>query len=111
MRTGQDKSWTGKRVSSIRRVNGIHAHFAAYRDGKWHTMLEAATELGVTRHVIRRLIKTGELSAREGVPGAPWHIKVADLQAENVVRALANRRRRSPHRPSGQDQMSMFSDS
>ncbi|MCY3754138.1 MAG: recombinase family protein [Alphaproteobacteria bacterium] len=111
MHTGQGKSWTGKRVSSIRRVNGIHAHFAAYKDGKWRTMLEAATELGVTSHVIRRLIKTGELPARQVVPGAPWQIRVADLQAKNVVRALANRRRRSPRRPSGQDQMSMFSDS
>ena len=111
MRTGQGKSWTGKRVSSIRRVNGIRAHFAAYKDGKWRTMLEAATELGVTSHVIRRLIRTGELAARQVVPGAPWQIRVADLQAENVVRALANRRRRSPRRLSGQDQMSMFSDS
>ena len=111
MRTGQGKSWTAKRVSSIRRVNGIHAHFAAYKDGKWRTMLEAAKELGVTSHVIRRLIKTGELPARQVVPGAPWQIKAADLQAENVVTALANRRKRRPHRLSCPDQISMFSNS
>ena len=111
MRTGHGKSWTGKRVSSIRRVNGIHAHFAAYNDGKWRTMLEAAKELGVTSHVIRRLIKTGELPARQVVPGAPWQIRAADLQAENVVSALANRRRRRPRRPFCPDQISMFSES
>ena len=111
LRTGQDKSWTGKRVGSIRRVNGIHAHFAAYKDGQWLTMLEAATELGVTSHAVRRLIKTGELPARQVVPGAPWQIKAPDLQAENITRALAGRRRRLPRRPSCPGQMSMFSDS
>lgn len=110
MRTGQDKTWTAKRVSSIRRVNGIHAHFPAYKDGIWCTMLEAAKELGVTSHVIRRLIKMGELSARQVVPGAPWQIKVADLHTENVAHALANRRRRHPRPPSCREQTSMFSD-
>ena len=110
MRTGQDKTWTAKRVSSIRRVNGIHAHFPAYKDGIWCTMLEAAKELGVTSHVIRRLIKMGELPARQVVPGAPWQIKVADLHTENVAQALANRRRRYPHRPSCREQIPMFPD-
>lgn len=111
MRTGQDKTWTAKRVSSIRRVNGIHAHFPAYRDGIWCTMLEAAKELGVTSHVIRRLIKMGELPARQVVPGAPWQIRVADLHTESVAQALANRRRRHPRQSSCREQMSMFSDS
>ena len=110
MRTGQDKTWTAKRVSSIRRVNGIHAHFPAYKDGIWCTMLEAAKELGVTSHVIRRLIKMGELPARQVVPGAPWQIRVADLHTENVAQALANRRRRHPHRPACREQIAMFSD-
>jgi len=110
MRTGQDKTWTAKRVSSIRRVNGIHAHFPAYKDGIWCTMLEAAKELGVTSHVIRRLIKMGELPARQVVPGAPWQIKVADLHTENVAQAVANRRRRHPHRPSCREQIPMFPD-
>ena len=110
MRTGQDKTWTAKRVSSIRRVNGIHAHFPAYKDGIWCTMLEAAKELGVTSHVIRRLIKMGELPARQVVSGAPWQIKVADLHTENVAQTLANRRRRHPHRPSCREQISMFPD-
>ena len=63
---------------------------------------------------LRERARVAELDleqARQVVPGAPWQIRVADLQAENVVRALANRRRRSPRRLSGQDQMSMFSDS
>ena len=63
MRTGQDRSCTGKRVSAIRYLNGILAHFAAYNDGKWRTMLETATEFGVNFHIIRRLIKTGKVAS------------------------------------------------
>ena len=110
MRTGQGKSWTGKRVGSIRRVNGIHTNLPAYKDGNWCTMVEAAKELGVTNHVIRRLIKLGELPARQVVPGAPWQIKSADLKAENVVNALAQRQRKNPYRPFCPGQMSMFPD-
>jgi hypothetical protein len=59
MPTGQGKTWNAKRVSSIRRVNDIHGYLSADKDGPWRTMTEAAKELGVTNHVIRKLIKDG----------------------------------------------------
>src|ERR1035438_8066153 len=42
MRTGQDKTWTAHRVSSLRRVRGIHAYRSAEKDGEWLTASEAA---------------------------------------------------------------------
>src|SRR5437762_2463925 len=42
MPTGQGKTWTAHRVSSVRRVNGIHAYRSAEKDGEWLTMSEAA---------------------------------------------------------------------
>ena len=36
MRTGQQKSWTGKRVGSIRRVNGIDGYLPADKRGDWY---------------------------------------------------------------------------
>ena len=63
MPTGQSKTWTAHRVSSVRRVNGIHAYRSAEKDGEWLTMSEAATTLRVTHHRIRRLIKDGRASA------------------------------------------------
>src|SRR3954449_173791 len=56
LRTGQGKTWTARRVGSIRKVHGLHAYRSAEKDGAWLTMTEAATKLGVTNHVIRRLI-------------------------------------------------------
>lgn len=55
MPAGQGKTWTAHRVSSVRRVNGIHAYCSAEKDGKWLTMSEAAAKLGVSHHRIRRL--------------------------------------------------------
>ena len=72
-------------------------------------MTEAAKELGVTNHVIRRLIKDGELPAEQLVPRAPYQIKVVDLHSEKVANALA--RSKGPCRVSCPDQMSMFSGS
>lgn len=54
--TGQGKTWTAHRVSSVRHVRDIHAYKSADKDGEWLTMSEAAKELGVTHYMIRRLI-------------------------------------------------------
>jgi excisionase family DNA binding protein len=78
MPTGQGKTWTAHRVSSVRRVNGIHAYRSAEKNGEWLTMTEAATRLGVTHHRIRRLIKGGILPAEQVVPGAPYQIRADD---------------------------------
>src|SRR5207249_9872758 len=93
MPTGQGKTWTAHRVSSVRRVNGIHAYRSAEKNGEWLTMSEAATRLGVTHHRIRRLIKGGILPAEQVVPGAPYQIRAADLASEQVVAALKRKGR------------------
>src|SRR5438105_436207 len=38
MPTGQSKTWTAKRVSSLRRVHGIHGYRSADKNGEWLTM-------------------------------------------------------------------------
>jgi len=88
MPTGQGKTWTAHRVSSVRRVNGIHAYRSAEKNGEWFTMTEAATRLGVTHHRIRRLIKGGILPAEQVVLGAPYQIRADDLQQERVAAAI-----------------------
>lgn len=109
MRTGQDKSWTAKRVGSIRRVNGIDGYLSADKQGDWRTLSEAAKELGTTSHTLRHLIEDGTLPATQLVPGAPWQIRADELHSEGVVTALA--RRKGPCRVSCVGQMSIFSDS
>jgi len=89
MPTGQGKTWTAHRVSSVRRVNGIHAYRSAEKNGEWLTMSEAATTIGVTHHRIRKLIQAGILPAEQVVPGAPYQIRADDLQQEQVAAAIA----------------------
>jgi excisionase family DNA binding protein len=109
MPTGQGKTWTAHRVSSVRRVNGIHAYRSAEKNGEWLTMSEAAATLGVTHHCIHRLIKDGILPAEQVVPGAPYQIRADDLQQEQVV--AANGRTGRTCRVVPANQLPMFPDS
>jgi excisionase family DNA binding protein len=108
MPIGQGKTWTAHRVSSVRRVNGIHACRSAEKDGEWLTMSEAATTLGVTHHRMRRLIKDGILPAEQVVPGAPYQIRADDLQQERVAAAIE--RTGHPCRSVPANQLLMFPD-
>src|SRR5713101_4385258 len=108
MPTGQGKTWTAHRVSSVRRVRGIHAYRSVEKNGEWVTMSEAATALGVTHHRIRRLIKVGILAADQIVPGAPYQIRASDLQDERVIAAIGRTGR--PCRIDLENQLPMFLD-
>jgi excisionase family DNA binding protein len=108
VRTGQGKTWTAHRVGSIRKVHGMHAYRSAEKDGAWLTMREAAAKLGVTSHVIRRMIVEGVLPAEQVVQGAPWQIPATDLDAELVLATVARKGR--PCHALGQATLPMFPD-
>jgi len=92
LRTGQGLSWNETRVGSYRSTHQIHGYASARNDGEWLTMRDAATLLGVTNHVMYRLIEAGVLPAKQVMPDAPWQIRAQDLQTPAVKQALANRR-------------------
>ena len=106
MPTGQGKTWTAHRVSSLRRVHGLRAYRSAEKNSEWLTMSEAAALLGVTHHRIRRLIKDGILAAEQVVPGAPYQIRATDLRDERVTTAIGRTAR--PCRADPEDQLAMF---
>lgn len=108
VRTGQDKSWTARRVGSIRKLHGMHAFRSAEKDGVWLTMREAGARLAVTSHVIRRLIQDGVLPAEQVMLGAPWQIQAKDLDGEAIAAALL--RRGGPRHAAPQGQLQMFPD-
>jgi DNA invertase Pin-like site-specific DNA recombinase len=108
MCTGQGKTYTAHRVGSLRRVHGIPAYRSAEKTGEWLTMREAAKEMGVTSHVIRRLIQDGILKAEQVVRGAPHQIRAIDLHTDAVIEAIARKGR--PCRTIGQNLLPMFSD-
>ena len=107
MPTGQGKTWTAHRVSSLRRVRGMHAYRPAAKDGEWLTMSQAANKLGVNNHRIRRLIKDGLLPAEQVVPCAPYQIRACDLADQRVIDAVARTSR--PCRIEDEKQISIFS--
>ncbi|WP_186112696.1 recombinase family protein [Burkholderia gladioli] len=108
LRTGQGKTWTAHRVSSIRRVRDIHAYKSAEKDGGWLTMSEAAKALGVTHYMIRRLINDKILPAEQVMPDAPWQIRASDLRSEAVTVALTRKHR--PCRNDVEGQLPMFTE-
>lgn len=106
--TGQGKTWTAHRVSSVRRVRNIHAYRSAEKNGEWLTMRDAAKLLGVNSHAIRRLIKDGVLVSEQVMPEAPHQIRAADLRSDAVTAALSRKGR--PCRGADEKQLAMFSD-
>lgn len=106
--TGQNKTWTARRVGDIRRVRDIHGYRSAEKDGEWLTMRDVAAKLGVSHHQIRKLIKAGILKSEQIIPDAPHQIRSADLEAEPVAAAL--KRKGRPCRTDSENQISMFSD-
>ncbi len=108
MPTGQGKTWTAHRVSSLRRVHGISAYRSADKKGEWLTLTEAAAALHVSPYRIRRLIKDGLLAAEQVVPRAPHQIRAEDLQRDSIVQAI--KRTNAPCRVIPQNQLSMFTD-
>jgi hypothetical protein len=104
--TGQGNTWTAALVGFDRRKAAIRGYASAVEDGgSFLTMIEAAGKLQVSRHAIRRLIKTGVLPARQVASDAPWQILGSDLERPEVHQALRRRstRRGRPCRNSRDD--------
>jgi excisionase family DNA binding protein len=95
--TARGQSWTRSRICSLRYQKGI----AAYREGERAergeaTLHEAAELLSVSPSTILRMLNAGTLPANQLCKGAPWIIRRADLQREDVRREAQRRRLRRP---------------
>ena len=72
-------------------------------------MSQAAEKLGVTSHVIRRLINGGIVAAEQAVSQAPWRIRASDLEAPRVIEACRAQRTGPPCRNGDEKKISIFS--
>jgi excisionase family DNA binding protein len=94
-RTGHGNSWIASRVAQLR----YHYRLPNFeKNDQWLTLQQAAESLGVSHTVVQRLIKRGDLPARQVVKYAPWIINRQDLDAAKVQRTVRAIRagRRSP---------------
>ena len=103
--TAKGHSWTRTRVAALRNIHDI----AVYREGERAergeaTLDEAAEKLAVSPATVRRLIVEGVLPASQICKGAPWVIRIADIQLAEVVSASERRRKRTPEPPPSGDQ-------
>ena len=94
--TGRNNGWTQNRVCTFRNHRGIEV----YRDGERLqrgeiTLEEAADQLNVSTMTVLRMIRRGAIPARQLCKGAPWVIKVADVDTE-ATRHDADSQRRAP---------------
>jgi DNA invertase Pin-like site-specific DNA recombinase len=88
LRTGKGNTWTETRVRSMRQAHEISGYAARGRPERtWVTADEAAAELAISAHSVRRLIRDGVLPARQIITYAPWMIERSALAAPEVQRA------------------------
>ena len=102
--TSYGNGWTEERVRGFRK----HYNIATYRDGEWaergEITLDAAAEIiGVCKMTALRMIRRGDVKARQVCTGAPWVIK-----AEDVAAFAARKRSSAPVTPNPQQQTFEF---
>ncbi len=96
-KTGRGNGWTRSRVCMLRN----HRNVPPYREGERAergevTLAEAAVVLEVSEATVRRLIQEKTLPATQQCKGAPWVIRVGNLDHETVTQAADARRQRHP---------------
>lgn len=91
MRTGYGLTWNAGHVRAVRSTNHVHGYASRSKDGAFLTMVEAAAKLGVSCHVVRRLIARGLLPAKQTMKDAPWQIDAADLESPELLEAVHTR--------------------
>jgi excisionase family DNA binding protein len=95
--TGHGAAWTRTHVRGLRSTNGI----PVYREGERAergeiTLDEAADILKVSRTTAYRMVSSGVLPAQQLCAGAPWIIRLADVEQDTVRRDADARRSRRP---------------
>jgi DNA invertase Pin-like site-specific DNA recombinase len=77
-RTGTDLPFTEGRVRAVRQRARIPAASAPDPSSQIVTIAQAATELGVSTHTVRRWLRDGLLPGEQTTPAAPWRIRLTD---------------------------------
>ena len=93
IRSAKGHTWTQLRVRSFRAERGIAIYREGERAERGELILhEAATQLGVSKMTVIRLIRDQVLPARQSCPGGPYVLRREDLERPVVRRAVENGR-------------------
>ena len=100
--TAHGVSWTRAHVRGLRNTHGIPVYNEGERAERGElTLDEAAETLKVSRATAYRMVTNGVIPAQQLCAGAPWIIRLVDLQLDAVRRDAESRRR--PRRPISHD--------
>ncbi len=88
MRTGAGNGWSEVKVRALRNYHQLPAYDASRVTADSLTLEQAARRLGVSVTAVRHLIQRKTIPGTQVVPGAPWQIPVAAVEAPNVRRAV-----------------------
>jgi excisionase family DNA binding protein len=100
--TAHGASWTRTHVRGLRNTHGIPVYNEGERAERAElTLDEAAETLKVSRATAYRMVTNGVIPAQQLCAGAPWIIRLVDLQLDAVRRDAESRRR--PRRPISHD--------
>lgn len=108
LRTGLGNTWTEGRVRSVRAYHSLPAYAAANRDPNIITLEEASERLQISHNVVRRLIEENRIPATQVVPWAPWEIPLDAIESAELIREVAQLRRRPRSMPAASGTYSMF---
>ena len=107
--TAHGASWTRTHVCGLRNTHGIAVHRDGERAERGEVTLdEAAKILKVSRATAYRMVTNGVIPAQQLCAGAPWVIRLVDLQLDTVRRdAEVRRSRRSISHDSLQNSLAL----
>jgi excisionase family DNA binding protein len=88
LRTGAGNTWNEARVCSLRHRLNLPGYDPVAAAPLMLTLDQAASRLGVSTPVVRKLIEREELAATQVAPSAPWEIPAEALDTDAVRRAV-----------------------
>ena len=92
LRTAKGHTWTEARVRGLRTSRHVPVHRPGEREERGEvTLTQAAEALQTSAMTVLRLIRSGILPAQQLCAGAPWVIKLVDLERPEIVRAVKPR--------------------
>lgn len=94
LKTGTGNTWNEGRVRSVRSYHELPAYTATLVPRQTVTLEEASERLDISHKVIRRLIESNKIPAKQVVPWAPWEIPIEAIESVDVVQEVARAKRR-----------------
>jgi excisionase family DNA binding protein len=105
IKTAKGHTWTRTRVGNFRQIHNIGNYCPNEKQARGElTLEETASRLGVSYSTVQRLIRRGQLPARQICPRGPWIVLGTDVEAYRSQARNAGNARSDASSPSSAQQ-------